>query len=175
MRRTRLMIEAENNRILDYMIQGASDRQIRKWLRLSPRNYEKRIKDIRESHMHEILDKQKVKAMASLLQLSIEKIQALELQANVIISNATTKDEVRLQAMDRVRQYAIDIAKLYTEGPTIFQVIPRDGFHAGLKKTTSEAKLFRWVDVNENADGSRAESETETETEFETEDSNRVC
>jgi hypothetical protein len=134
MRRTRLMIEAENNRILDYMIQGASDRQVRKLLRLSPRNYEKRIKDIRESHMHEILDNQKVKAMASLLQLSIEKIQTLELQANVIISNATTKDEVRLQAMDRVRQYAIDIAKLYTEGPTIFQVIPRDGFMQDLRK-----------------------------------------
>jgi hypothetical protein len=58
--------------------------------------------------------------------------------------------------MDLVRQYAIDIAKLYTEGPTIFQVIPRDGFHAGLKKTASEA-------------------EAEAETEFETEDSNRVC
>jgi hypothetical protein len=150
MRRTKLMIEAENSRILDLMIHGASDRQIQEWLKLSARNYEKRIKNIRESHLHEVLDKQNSEAKATLLQLSIEKIQALEMIANTIVANPKTKDEVRLAAMDRVREYAIDIVKLYTEGPTIFQVIPRDGFHAGLKKTADEAKSLQWIDTDNN-------------------------
>src|SRR5215207_8736183 len=96
--RTKLMIEAENNRILDYMITGVPDHQIQKWLKLSPRNYEKRIANIRKSHLHKILDKHSAEARASLLQQSIEKLQMLEMQANAILDNKDTKDEVRLQA-----------------------------------------------------------------------------
>jgi hypothetical protein len=40
--------------------------------------------------------------------------------------------------MDRVRQYAIDIAKLLTEGPLLFNLIQRDGLHIGDKKTAAD-------------------------------------
>jgi hypothetical protein len=40
--------------------------------------------------------------------------------------------------MDRIRQYAIDIVKLLTEGPFIFNLIQRDGLHIGGKRTAAE-------------------------------------
>ena len=70
---------------------------------------------------------------------SIAKVQALETQANNLMT--TTKDEhIKLAAMDRVRQYAIDIAKLYSEGPFLFSVIKRDGLHTGVQRTAAELR-----------------------------------
>lgn len=108
-------------------------------LKLSDRVYERRINEMREESLKEVLDRNSAEARAQLLKQCIDKVQALETQANNLM--IVTKDEhVKLAAMDRVRQYAIDIAKLLTEGPFLFNLIQRDGLHIGDKRTAAELR-----------------------------------
>jgi hypothetical protein len=112
---------------------------VKQQLKLSDRVYERRIKEMREESLKEVLNRQSIETRAQLLKQCIVKVQALELQANDLMR--TTKDDhVKLAAMDRVRQYAIDIAKLLTEGPFLFNIIQRDGLHRGVQRTAAELK-----------------------------------
>lgn len=126
-RTTKLMREQQNQRILGYIQAGATDQAIMLGLKLTRRTFERRMKQIRQMHMNEILDQQQVQAKASLLRLCQDKIRFLDIQAQKILMDPTEKTADRLAAMDRSRQFQIDMAKLSIEGPTIFHVIPEEG------------------------------------------------
>ena len=134
-RTTKLMREQQNLRIIGYIQGGATDQAIMIGLKLTRRTFERRMKQIRQMHMNEILDQQQVQAKASLLRLCQDKIRFLDIQAQKILMDPTEKTVDRLAAMDRSRQFQIDMAKLSIEGPTIFHVLPeandRDGLYSG--------------------------------------------
>ena len=136
-RRTKLMIEAEKRKILDYMATGASDAAIMHHLNIPERMYHRGMKSIRQDHLRQVLDSQSAQAKASILVQCMEKMKWLEMEATNIVANHNIKEIDRLQAMDRVRQFKIDQAKLFTEGPTIFRVVPRDGLHIGTQGTAA--------------------------------------
>jgi hypothetical protein len=137
---TRLMIEDEKTKILNYIMAGATDAAIMAGLKIPRRTFERRMKSIREGHLKGILNQQDAKVKASALMICQEKMRWLEMQAQKIVMDSTVKTFDRLQAMDRVRQYQIDYAKLLIEGPSIFQVVPRDGLHLGDKRTAAELR-----------------------------------
>ena len=64
LRRTKLMIDHENNMIRDYIKSGATLYQIRESLKLSERNFRKRISKIRAQDLDKILDEQSAEARA---------------------------------------------------------------------------------------------------------------
>ena len=134
-RTTKLMREQQNLRIIGYIQGGATDQAIMIGLKLTRRTFERRMKQIRQMHMNEILDQQQVQAKASLLRLCQDKIRFLDIQAQKILMDPAEKTVDRLAAMDRSRQFQIDMAKLSIEGPTIFHVLPetnhRDGLYSG--------------------------------------------
>ena len=136
-RTTKLMREQQNLRIIGYIQGGATDQAIMIGLKLTRRTFERRMKQIRQMHMNEILDQQQVQAKASLLRLCQDKIRFLDIQAQKILMDPTEKTVDRIAAMDRSRQFQIDMAKLSIEGPTIFHVLPeandngRDGLYSG--------------------------------------------
>ena len=131
-RTTKLMREQQNLRIIAYIQGGATDQTIMTGLKLTRRTFERRMKQIRQMHMDEVLDQQQVQAKASLLRLCQDKIRFLDVQAQKILMNPAEKTADRIAAMDRSRQFQIDIAKLSIEGPTIFHVIPEEGQGNGL-------------------------------------------
>ena len=137
---TKLMREYEKRKILDYIKIGATDAVIMNQLHIPKRTYQRRMQEIRQGHLKEVLDQQTAEVKSSILILCQEKMRWLEMQAQAIVMDKNAKNFDRLMAMDRVRQYQIDFAKLLIEGPTIFQAIPRDGLHRGLKTT---AAVFR--------------------------------
>ena len=137
MRRTKLMVDHENNMIRDYIKIGATLYQIRESLKLSERNFRKRITKIRAQDLDKILDEQSAEARSATLENSKQIIERLLLQANQILNSSTETTSNRLNAMDKVRQYAIDLLKLFIEGPMILQVVPRDGLHRGDKGTAA--------------------------------------
>ena len=139
-RSTKIMREHQNRIILDFIKQGINDADIMTELKLKRRTFQRRLQAIRQQHMTEVLDSQQTQAKASLLRICQDKIRWLDMQAVKIIMNPKEKTFDRLQAMDRSRQYQIDIAKLSIEGPTIFQLVPRDGFHSGTERTASELR-----------------------------------
>ena len=105
-------------------------------LKLTRRTFERRMKQIRQMHMNEILNQQQVQAKASLLRLCQDKIRFLDIQAQKILMDPAEKTADRIAAMDRSRQFQIDMAKLSIEGPTIFHVLPetndnRNGLYSG--------------------------------------------
>ena len=136
-RRTKLAIQIEKQSIIDLLRTGYSDAQVKQQLNLSDRVYGRRIKEMREESLKEVLNRESTEAKTLLLYESIAKIKALERRANLIIEEASD-DTVRMAAMDRARTYAIDIAKLLTEGPFMFNLIQRDGLHIGDKRTAAE-------------------------------------
>jgi hypothetical protein len=123
-RTTKLMREQQNHRIIAYIQSGATDQAIMTGLKLTRRTFERRMKQIRQMHMDEVLDQQQVQAKASLLRLCQDKIRWLDMHAQKILMNPAEKTVDRMAAMDRSRQYQIDMAKLSIEGPTIFHVTP---------------------------------------------------
>jgi hypothetical protein len=134
------MIEDEKTKILNYIMAGATDAAIMAGLKIPRRTFERRMKSIREGHLKGILNQQDAKVKASALMICQEKMRWLEMQAQKIVMDSRVKTFDRLQAMDRVRQYQIDYAKLLIEGPSIFQVVPRDGLHLGDKRTAAELR-----------------------------------
>ena len=134
------MIEKEKKKILNYIKAGATDTAIMDGLGIPRRTFERRMKSIREGHLKEVLNQQTAEVKSSILIMCQEKMKWLEMQAQAIVMDKTAKNFDRLQAMDRVRQYQIDYAKLLIEGPTIFQAIPRDGLHLGDKRTAAELR-----------------------------------
>ena len=139
-RRTKFMIEVEKRKILEFIQAGATDRAIMEGLHIPRKMFERRIQSIREGHFKDVLDQQNVQAKASALMVCQEKMKWLEMQAQRIVMDVTTKPFDKLQAMDRVRQFQIDYVKLLIEGPTIFQVVPRDGLHTGDQRTAAELR-----------------------------------
>jgi hypothetical protein len=139
-RRTQFMIEMEKRKILEYIQAGATDIAIMEGLHIPRKMFERRIQSIREGHMKQVLDQQGLEAKASALMVCQEKMKWLEMQAQRIVMDVTTKPFDKLQAMDRVRQFQIDYVKLLIEGPTIFQVVPRDGLHNGSQRTSAELR-----------------------------------
>jgi predicted ATP-dependent endonuclease of OLD family len=125
-RRTKVVIEIENKRMVELLRAGASDRDVKQELQLTDRVYRQRMDKLSKGALEEVIANQSVESKALLLKSAIEKIQALELQANNIAQNARN-DTIRMAAMDRVRQYAIDIAKLLSDGPDIFKVFSSGG------------------------------------------------
>ena len=140
MRRTKNMIEEEKRKILEYIHAGANDAMIMSGLNIPRRMYERRMQSIRQSHLKEVLDSQTAEAKASAMKLCEDKLKWLEMRAQKIVMDPNAKHFDQLQAMDRVRTFQIDQAKLSIEGPTIFQIIPRDGLHRGLEATANELR-----------------------------------
>jgi len=123
-RRTRLMIEIENQQIIGLMQTGFSDYYIQQKLKIKPKNYKKRILKLRRQDLDELIDKQTAEAKAQLLATCIRKIQALEIHAqDLLINERDIKPLEKLATMDRIRQYAIDIGRLNTEGPFVFSIL----------------------------------------------------
>ena len=161
------MIEDEKHKILNYIQAGATEATIMSQLRIQPRTFQRRMKSIREGHLKEVLNQQQADAKAFVLMICQEKMKWLQMQAQQIVMDKNTKTFDRLQAMDRVRQYTIDHAKLIIEGPTIFQVVPRDGLHQGDKRTAAELRDAPLL--------SESRPTTTTTTTTRTEDPNRVA
>lgn len=94
---------------------------------------------MREESLNEVIAEETAQAKALFLKESISKIRALELQANRILRETNDNDE-KMAIMDRIRTYAIDIAKLKSEGPFMFNVIARDGLHNGLSRSALDIR-----------------------------------
>lgn len=139
-RRTALMREYERRKILDYIQAGATDAAIMEQLKIPKRTFQRRMKEIREGHLKDVLNQQNADVKASMLMICQQKMKWLEMQAQRIVMDNTARHFDKLQAMDRVRQYQIDFAKLLIEGPTIFQVVPHDGLHHGDQRTAAELR-----------------------------------
>ena len=95
-RTTKLMREQQNLRIIGYIQGGATDQAIMIGLKLTRRTFERRMKQIRQMHMNEILDQQQVQAKASLLRLCQDKIRFLDVQAQKILMDPTEKTVDRI-------------------------------------------------------------------------------
>lgn len=134
------MIEHEKRKMLEFIQAGANNEVIMQELNMPRRMFERRMKSIRESHLKEVLDSQTVQAKASVMKLCQDKLRWLEFQAQKIVMNPEARHFDKLQAMDRVRTFQIDQAKLIIEGPTIFQIFPTDGHHRGLEATANELR-----------------------------------
>ena len=160
-RSTKIMRDQQNSIILNYIRQGVNDADIMTALKLKRRTFQRRLESIRLQHMTEVLDSQQTHAKASLLRMCQDKIRWLDAQALKIILDPKEKTFDRIAAMDRSRQYQIDIAKLSIEGPTIFQLVPRDGLHLGDKRTAAQLRDTPILSESGSATG--------------TEDSNRVA
>jgi CheY-like chemotaxis protein len=139
-RRTKNMIEEEKRQILEYIHAGATDEVIMKGLNIPLRMYERRMKSIRQSHLKEVLNEQTAEAKASVMKLCQDKLKWLELQAQKIVVDAQARHMDKLEAMDRIRMFTIDQAKLIIEGPTIFRIVSPDGLHIGDKRTANELR-----------------------------------
>ena len=122
-RRTKFMIQQENNRILEYYKSGLSHRQIIDIIGLSPRQYWKRVHKISEEDMEILLMDQTKESRAFLHQRMMDKLQSYELQASAIAHNKTIKTTDRLAAFHLLRQLAADEYSLSTYGPSSF-IIP---------------------------------------------------
>jgi hypothetical protein len=138
-RRTKVFIAFQKKRIIELLSTGASDADVKQQLKMSDRLYEDTIAVMRKEGLEQTLNQQTAEAKALFLQVSIKKIQALEIEANNVMLSAREPSD-KLAAMDRVRQYAIDIAKLISEGPFLFNVIQRDGLHRGLSATAAQLR-----------------------------------
>ena len=122
-RRTKFMIEQENNKILEYYKSGLSHRQIIDIVGLSSRQYWKRIAKISERDMEILLLEQTKESRAFLYQRMMDKLQSYELQAQAIAHNKANKTTDRLAAFHLLRQLAADEYSLATYGPSSF-IIP---------------------------------------------------
>ena len=122
MRRTKFMIEQENNKILEYYRSGLSHRQIRDIVGLSERQYWRRIHKISEKDFEMLLMDQTKESRSFLHQRMIEKLQSYELQAQAIANNKTIKTTDRLAAFHLLRQLAADEYSLSTYGPSSFLI-----------------------------------------------------
>ena len=120
MRRTKFMIEQENNKILEYYKSGLSHRQIMDIVGLSERQYWRRIQRISEKDLEILLLEQTKESRAFLHQRMIDKLQAYELQAQAIANNKTNKPVDRIAAYHLLRQLAADEYSLSTYGPSSF-------------------------------------------------------
>ena len=123
MRRTKFMMEQENNKILELYKSGLSHRQIMDIVGLKERQYWRRINKISEKDMEILLLEQTKESRAFLHQRMIDKLQSYELQAQAIASNKTNKTVDRLAAFHLLRQLAADEYSLSTYGPSSF-IIP---------------------------------------------------
>lgn len=119
-RRTKFMIEQENERILDYIRGGATDRQIMKWVGLTHRNYRKRIYQLQKQDMEQTLAEQSTEARAFTFQRIVEKIHNLEIKANQIMQSRTNSDHDKLEAMKFLLQLHEDEYSLKEFGPSRF-------------------------------------------------------
>lgn len=119
-RRTKFMIEQENNRILDYVRSGATDRQIREWVGLTWRNYRKRIYMLQKQDLDQTVAEQSAQARAFTYQRILEKISNLEIKANQIMQSRTNSDRDKIEAMKFLLQLHEDEYSLKEFGPTKF-------------------------------------------------------
>lgn len=122
MRRTKFMMEQENNKILEYIKSGLSHRQIIDIIGLSPRQYWRRIHKISEKDMEVLLFEQTKESRSFLHQRMLEKLQSYELQAQMMASNKSFKPSDRIAAYHLLRQLAADEYSLSTYGPTAFLI-----------------------------------------------------
>lgn len=122
-RRTKYMIEQENNRILEYYRAGASHIQIRNYIGLSECQYWRRIKQIQIQDMEQLQAKQTQESRAFLHQRMVEKLQAYEQGALAIATNKAYKPTDRIAAFQLLRQLAADEYSLEKYGPSSF-IIP---------------------------------------------------
>ena len=167
-RRTYLMIEEEKRKILEYVHAGATDDVIMKALNIPRRMYERRMKSIRESHLKQVLDSQTVQAKASVMRLCQDNLKWLQLQAQKIVVDPQARHIDKLEAMDRVRTFQIDQAKLSIEGPTIFRIVPPDGLHRGLEKTAALLRDTPAISESEATTESSRPLSTDSQTERKT-------
>lgn len=123
MRRTKFMIEQENNKILEYIKSGLSHRQVMDIIGLKDRQYWRRIEKISEKDMEILLFEQTKESRSFLHQRMLEKLQSYELQAQAIANNKTNKTTDRIAAFHLLRQLAADEYSLQTYGPSSF-IIP---------------------------------------------------
>lgn len=122
-RRTKFMLEQENNKILEYIKSGLSHRQVRDIIGLSEAQYWRRINKISQKDMEILLFEQTKESRAFLHQRMIDKLQSYELQAQAIANNKTNKTTDRIAAFHLLRQLAADEYSLQTYGPSSF-IIP---------------------------------------------------
>lgn len=135
-RRTKFMIEQENDRILEYYKAGASHKQIMQFVNLSERQYWRRVKQIQLKDIEICLHKQTKESRAFLHQRMIEKLQAYQQGATSIAMNKAFKPTDRLAAFQLLRQLAADEYSLETYGPASF-LIPglNDRLYRGSRET----------------------------------------
>ena len=117
-RRTNYMIEQENKRILEYILAGASHKQVQEFVGLSKAQYWRRIKQIQLQDIEILQQKQTKESRAFLLTRTIEKLQAYQQGAISMATNKTLKTSDRIAAYQLARQLAADEYSLETYGAT---------------------------------------------------------
>lgn len=157
-RRTKFMIEQENDRILDYIRGGATDRQIRQWVGLSWRNYRKRIYMLQKQDMEQTLAEQSTQARAFTLQRMLEKIHNLEIRANQIMNSRTNSDHDKLEAMKFLLQIHEDEYSLKEFGPTRFLTDDRTLPRTYQQKALEYRSAFREGEGEGEGEGEAAAS-----------------
>lgn len=123
MRRTRFMIEQENDRILEYYRAGASHKQIRNYIGLSEAQYWRRVNQIQLQDIAVLTKKQSEESKAFLHERMLEKLQTYEQGAMSIAMNKSFKVMERIAAYQLARQLAIDQYSLEKYGVSSF-IIP---------------------------------------------------
>jgi hypothetical protein len=159
MRRTKFMIQQENNKILEYYKSGLSHRQIIDIIGLSSRQYWKRIHKISEEDMEILMLDQTKESRAFLHQRMMDKLQSYELQAQAIANNKANKTTDRLAAFHLLRQLAADEYSLSTYGPSSF-IIPE--LHDKLVGGNRETALLLRKAVTDTPTDTAQDSESDT-------------
>ena len=159
MRRTKFMLEQENNRILEYYKSGLSHRQIRDIIGLSARQYWRRIHKISEQDMEILLADQTKESRSFLHQRMLEKLQSYELQAQAMASNKSFKPSDRIAAYHLLRQLAADEYSLSTYGPTAFLISEvHDKLLGGSRETALILRKAAQDDSTDSSEDTAADS-----------------
>jgi hypothetical protein len=119
-RRTKVMISCENKQILDYIVRGATHKQIMKWVGLNEKNYWKRKAIIRKRDMELTRAEQTPEAHAFLYKRTEEKLHNLEAMTLQIAESETEQARDKIEAMRFLRQLFVDQYSLFMYGPSQF-------------------------------------------------------
>jgi hypothetical protein len=162
-RRTRYMIEQENKRILDYILAGASHKQIREFVGLSETHYWRRIKQIQMQDIEILQQKQTRESRAFLLERTLEKLQAYQQGALSMATNKTLRATDRIAAYQLLRQLAADEYSLETYGATHLLTPQVNGqLYRGSRETA--LILREAINTEETAESGKSESSTTAST-----------
>jgi hypothetical protein len=114
------MIALENKQILDYIVKGATHKQIMRWVGLGEKNYWKRIAAIRKRDMELTKAEQTPEANAFLYKRTEEKFHNLEAMTLQITESEAEQAKDRLEAIRFLRQLYRDQYSLFMYGPSQF-------------------------------------------------------